>query len=90
MNMQSDGGCLCGGVRYRLHEQPKQLSDCHCIDCRRASGAPFVTWVPFEKKKLSFSLASYGRSGTPTDFAALPGCCGTPLFFQDNDESEWI
>src|SRR5437588_6206784 len=27
-----EGGCLCGGVRYRLHVRPKQGSDCHCED----------------------------------------------------------
>jgi hypothetical protein len=24
MSFSTDGGCLCGGVRYRLHDPPKQ------------------------------------------------------------------
>jgi hypothetical protein len=85
-----DGGCLCGGVRYRLHESPAQLSDCHCLDCRRASAAPFVTWgsVPREKiELLSGELRKVRHAGRLRSFAS---CCGTPLFFQDNEESEQI
>jgi hypothetical protein len=37
-----EGGCVCGGVRYRLEAAPTQVNDCHCLDCRRSSGAPFV------------------------------------------------
>jgi len=37
-----ENGCLCGGVRYRLHARPKRGSDCHCEDRRRASAAPYV------------------------------------------------
>jgi hypothetical protein len=90
MNMQSDGGCLCGGVRYRLHEQPKQLSDCHCIDCRRASGAPFVTWGAFRREKIELLSGELRKVRHADRLRSFARCCGTPLFFQDNDESEWI
>ena len=32
--------------------EPTQLSDCHCIDCRRASAAPFVTWGAVSRDKV--------------------------------------
>ena len=63
-----EGGCLCGGVRYRLTAEPERLCDCHCIDCRRASAAPFVTWGTVRKNDLGCSLASCAKSIT------LVGC----------------
>ena len=90
MNAPIEGGCLCGGVRYRLLTAPTHLNDCHCIDCRRASAAPFVTWgaVPRDDiKLLSGELRKVNHAGRLRSFAA---CCGTPLFFQDNESSESI
>jgi hypothetical protein len=39
-----NGGCLCGAVRYRVHGQPFHVTHCHCVSCRKASGAAFLTW----------------------------------------------
>lgn len=33
-----DGGCLCGGVRYRIHGEARPVLFCHCEQCRRTSG----------------------------------------------------
>jgi hypothetical protein len=90
MSFSADGGCLCGGVRYRLHEAPKQTSDCHCLDCRRASGAPYVTWGAFRREKiemLSGTLRKVAHAGRLRSFAA---CCGTQLFFEDDETTEWV
>jgi hypothetical protein len=38
-------GCLCGTVRYRARFPSKWVAHCHCAMCRRAHGAPSVTWV---------------------------------------------
>ena len=90
MDAKLEGGCLCGGVRYRLHAAPIHLNDCHCIDCRRASGAPFVTWGAVRKEGieiLSGELRRVRHAGRLRSFAA---CCGTQLFFQDDEDSESI
>jgi len=41
----SEGGCLCGAVRYRMVGAPLSSAICHCASCRRASGAPTVAWL---------------------------------------------
>lgn len=67
--------------------QPEQF---HCIDCRRASAAPFVTWgsVPKDQVEiLSGELRKVHHADRLRSFAA---CCGTPLFFQDDEDSESI
>jgi hypothetical protein len=90
MHETLEGGCFCGGVRYRLRTKPASLSDCHCIDCRRASAAPFVNWGAVAKDHvdvLSGELRKVRHAGRLRSFAA---CCGTPLFFQDDERSESI
>lgn len=77
------GGCLCGGTRYVLDAAPSGVGDCHCIDCRRGSGAPYVTWgtVPRAHVRLTAGeVRKISHAGRVRGFAA---CCGTPLFFED-------
>jgi hypothetical protein len=78
-----EGGCLCGAVRYRAEGRPYHITHCHCTLCRRASGAPFVTWFSVPAQGFSFV------QGTPSRFASTPAAlrtfcaaCGTPLTFQ--------
>jgi hypothetical protein len=87
MNGRIEGGCLCGGVRYRLHAEPVQLSDCHCIDCRRASAAPVVTWGSVRKVDIEVLSGELRKVPHAERLRSFAGCCGTPLFFQDNEES---
>ena len=85
-----EGGCLCGGVRYRLHAEPVELSDCHCIDCRRASGAPFVTWGTVRKEDIELLSGELRKVLYADRLRSFAACCGTPLFFQDNAASESV
>ncbi len=85
-----EGGCLCGGVRYRLLQAPERLCDCHCIDCRRSSGAAFVTWGSIKSANfelLAGELRPIAHADRLRFFAA---CCGTPISFRDTEDSEWI
>lgn len=90
MQTAFEGGCLCGGTRYRLEEPPTRLNDCHCLDCRRSSGAPYVTWgtVPRARRKL---LAGRWREIAHADrVRSFAACCGTQLFFADTPDSATI
>lgn len=81
--MEFAGGCLCGGTRYTLRSQPYGVGNCHCVDCQRASGAPFVTWgsVPVTDVQVSpETLHHVSHAGRIRTFAR---CCGTPLFFAE-------
>src|SRR5215813_13539154 len=90
MRATFDGGCLCGGVRYRLHAKPEQGSDCHCEDCRRASGAPYVTWCSVPSEAIKILSGELQRLLYATRIRSFAACCGTHLFIQDEVNSEWI
>jgi hypothetical protein len=33
------GGCLCGAVRFKLNARPLAVNACHCLDCKKLTGA---------------------------------------------------
>jgi hypothetical protein len=77
---------------FRLEAIPTTLNDCHCIDCRRSSGAPYVTWgtVPRAKLKLLTGRESVREVAHADRVRSFAACCGTHLFFADTADSETI
>ena len=82
--MTLEGGCFCGAIRYRVEGRPRRVTHCHCLHCRRTSGAAIVTWAVFDEGSLTFV------SGLPKEFESRPGAmrafchrCGIPLTFRD-------
>ena len=80
--VELEGGCLCGAVRYRVAGAPTATSHCHCDSCRRAAGAPTLAWAIFPEDKVKIVR------GTLAIFASSPGVergfcarCGTSLSY---------
>jgi hypothetical protein len=90
--MEFTGGCVCGGTRYVLKSWPFALVDCHCIDCRRSAGAPYVQWGSVPRADLIVTVTK----GEPRKIAyadrirSFAACCGTHLFFEDSKDSDAI
>ncbi len=85
------GGCLCGAVRYRIEGEPKRVLHCHCSMCRKAAGAPLVTFVSCAAEQLTYTKgapAAYRAS----DFAERGFCkdCGSALTFAFDAHPERI
>ena len=78
-----EGGCLCGAVRYRAEGTPTQTSYCHCTMCRKANGAPVVSWLTVALNSFSFVKGSPKRFDS-SDHAYREFCgeCGTQLTFR--------
>ncbi|HTO84919.1 MAG TPA: GFA family protein [Methylomirabilota bacterium] len=77
------GGCSCGAVRYNAAGAPKWASHCHCRDCRRTSGAPYVTYAGFATSQLTWSGEAPRRyASSPGVIRSYCGKCGTPLAYQ--------
>jgi GNAT superfamily N-acetyltransferase len=85
------GGCCCGAVRYRIEAPLLDVAHCHCGTCRRASGAPLVTWVTVPASAFAVT------AGTPATFAASAraerafcGACGTALTWRGHASPDTI
>jgi hypothetical protein len=85
-----EGGCLCGGVRYQLGAAPTGINDCHCIDCRRSSGAPSVTWGSVNRADLRVFKGTLRKIPHANRVRSFAACCGTHLFFEDAPESATV
>ena len=75
------GGCLCGAVRYEAAGQPYHITHCHCMDCRRSSGAAFVTWASFRQAGFRFTKGEPRVQEWAGRFRSFCAACGTPLTF---------
>ncbi|MEM7499774.1 MAG: GFA family protein [Pseudomonadota bacterium] len=76
--------CRCGRVAWRVSAEPMHLAYCHCIDCRRATGAPVAALAGFRDEDLVLEAAApetYSeREGVERLFCAV---CGSPLGYRD-------
>jgi hypothetical protein len=50
-----DGGCLCGAVRYVVADAFRYAANCHCVDCRRATGSAFKPFAGIERERLEIT-----------------------------------
>jgi hypothetical protein len=84
-----EGGCMCGAVRYRFQMRPLAVSHCPCAMCRRATGAPFITWMTITPETFRWT------KGEPAEFRSTAevrrgfcGNCGTTLSFASDAHPE--
>ena len=81
------GGCLCGAVSFELIPPTDFLGHCHCRSCRRAHGAPFVSWtsVPHAQLRMLAGEPVWFRSSQKVQ-RAFCGRCGSPLLYRGDGE----
>ena len=79
------GECLCGKVGFEVTPPTRWCLHCHCTLCRRAHGAPFVTWFGIGKDQLRVFRgegAVRWRDSSEHGRRAFCDVCGTQLFFE--------
>ena len=84
MELPLDGGCLCGGVRYRVSAEPSHADYCHCRMCQRSTGAPVVPWLTVAREGFAWTAGEPAvyRSSASAERLFCPAC-GTQLAFRD-------
>jgi hypothetical protein len=76
------GKCECGAVRYRVADEFLYAANCHCSNCRAATGTAFKSFAGIERDKLqivdgSDSLLVVGEKDSNHTRCGL---CGSLLF----------
>ena len=61
-----EGGCTCGGVRYRLTARPMFVHCCHCTWCQRETGSAFAVNALIEASKLALLNGEVRRTTLPS------------------------
>ena len=62
-----DGGCTCGGVRYRMTSRPMFVHCCHCRWCQRETGASFALNALIEADRVSLLKGEVEVVDTPSN-----------------------
>jgi hypothetical protein len=83
MKTDLSGECLCGAVAYRVDDDFEYAINCHCSQCRRATGSAFKPFAGIRRSKLSVirgedALFTYGDEAAEHDVRC--GRCGSLLY----------
>lgn len=86
MDAVHEGGCLCGGVRYRVHGGLRDVTTCHCGECRRTHGgaAPYTAADDERIELVVDDGLTWIDSPASTTHARRAFCrgCGSSLFWK--------
>jgi hypothetical protein len=84
MKLPLEGGCLCGGIRYRISAAPHHAGYCHCRMCQRSAGAPVVGWLTMASDGFAWTKGrpAVYPSSAKAERLFCPGC-GTQLVFRE-------
>lgn len=78
------GKCLCGKLTYDCHAKPEAIFNCHCEDCRRATGSVFGTnlFVSEDQVEIFGEFSSYSHNADSGSTMTKLFCsnCGSLLF----------
>jgi hypothetical protein len=86
-----EGGCLCGAVRYRATSAPVRGVICHCLMCRKHSGAPALAFVHFVATDFTW-LGDTPTRYRSSEFAQRGFCgkCGSTLSMHEEVLAERV
>jgi hypothetical protein len=73
------GECRCGAVRYTVADAFLYAANCHCSECRAATGSAFKSFAGIEREKLTITngvddLAVFGEENLNDTRCAACGC----------------
>jgi hypothetical protein len=76
------GKCLCGAVHYAVTDEFAYAANCHCSNCRRATGAAFKPFAGIERDKLEITegVDNLMRFGDENGHDTHCKVCGSLLY----------
>jgi hypothetical protein len=87
------GGCLCGGVRFRVDAPLVSATYCHCTRCQRRTGTAASAQARIQPGSLTVTQGEeLIRTYAPPDgFSKLfCGACGSALWSRSPDDPELV
>ena len=76
------GTCRCGAVRYEVSDAFVYAANCHCSECRAATGSAFKAFAGIQREQLTITqgvddIAVFGEEDLNDTRC---GACGSFLF----------
>lgn len=81
-NAKLKGQCLCRSVTYEVADAFQYACNCHCSNCRRATGSAYKPFAGIEIEKVAvIEGAEHVRTyGDEIDYDIHCGNCGSLLY----------
>ena len=76
------GKCLCGAVQYTVADAFRYALNCHCSNCRRATGSAFKPFAGIARDQLAVTQGADAMRlyGDAVTHDAHCGTCGSLLY----------
>jgi len=85
------GHCECGQVSYEIDSEINDFSHCHCSQCRRLHGAPYVTFAGVARDGFRFVSGESGvkvYASSEKNDRYFCGECGSQIYVDAKEEPE--
>jgi hypothetical protein len=72
------GGCECGAIRYECTAAPMGMFNCHCRECQKITGGPYVPAVVVPAEAFRLTRGDLRYHFTPSEMMGRHkrGFCG--------------
>lgn len=78
------GSCLCGSVNYKSNSEPLVIQNCHCDQCRKATGSVYLTnlFIKEENFEITGEVNNYTHLSDAGNNMTKYFCpnCGSQVF----------
>ena len=78
------GSCLCGSVNYKSNSDPLVIQNCHCDQCRKATGSVYLTnlFIKEENFEITGEVNKYTHLSDSENNMTKYFCpkCGSQVF----------
>ena len=86
MKISLSASCLCKGVKFKTNGEHRNISNCHCIQCRKTHGI-YGAYSNVKDKDIKFLNKKTLRWFKSSSNAKRGFCnkCGASIFFKVNN-----
>ncbi|OQE14907.1 hypothetical protein PENSTE_c032G03555 [Penicillium steckii] len=82
----ASGSCACKYIQYKTSKSPTRLVNCHCIECRKQSGAPYLSFVHFPTSSVNWETdPTVWKSSDKASRTFCPRCGSVLSMNLDNE-----
>ena len=87
------GSCLCGAIKFEIHDAIHDIVCCHCSRCRKAQGSAFATNGNVAAERFHFiqgenEMTAY--EAAPGEFKDFCKHCGSPVMKTDRSKPDIV
>jgi hypothetical protein len=85
--LEASGGCYCGGVRYRAKGVSREVTECHCSQCRKQAGHRYAsTGAKTSDIEIDGTANITWYRASPDAKRGFCSTCGSHLFWKHSAE----